>query len=51
MKTRGGQDQFFENEALRGEKWTKKWETRQNLRREMGNETEFETRNGKQDGI
>ena len=34
LHTRGGRDQFFENEALR---------------REMGNETEFVTRNGKQD--
>ena len=29
---RGGRDQFFENEARRGEKWTEKCETRQNSR-------------------
>ena len=34
--TRGGRDQFFENKAIRARNW-----------REMGNETEFETRNGK----
>ena len=43
---RGGQDQFLENEASRGEKWTEKckqdwiwdekWETRRNSRQEMG---------------
>ena len=43
--TRGGRDQFFENKAIRGEKWEtrrnsiremgEKWETRRNLRREM----------------
>ena len=42
---RGGRDQFFLNEAIRGEKWEtrrdlrremgKKWETIRNLRREM----------------
>ena len=49
-------DQEMGNEASRGEKWTEKWETRRNLRQEMGEK--WETRqnskqemgvNGKQD--
>ena len=31
----------------RGKKWTEKCETRRNSRQEMGNETDFETRNGR----
>ena len=32
---RGGRDKFFENKAIRGEKWTEKRKTRQNSRQEM----------------
>ena len=31
-----GKTSFFSKEACRGEKWTEKWETRRNLRQEMG---------------
>ena len=51
LLARGGRDLLIENEARQGKKWTEKWETRRNARREMGKKWEMRWNSRREMGI
>ena len=48
---RGGRDQIFENKAIRGKKWTEKWETIRNSKQEMGKKWETRRNSRREMGV